>query len=105
MNPPKCTEYDYTNFLIATPSYTVVLKLPESNPKNNATATTPQSEISNSRLMQANCLCKLKKHRRQLASKAASALNAVYDNLESTISSFSPEERISFVPKAFFRKK
>jgi hypothetical protein len=37
---------------------------------------------------------------RQLASKSVSALNATFDNLESTISSLSPKEQISLVPKA-----
>ena len=100
MSPLKRTEYDDINFLIATPRYTVRLRLPESNPKNNATTTPPQSEINNSRLTLANDLWDPEKHHRQLASQAASGLNAVYDNLESTISFLSPKERISPVPKA-----
>ena len=67
MNPLQCTEYGNINFLITT------------------TVTTPQNELSNSRLMQANCLRELEKHHRQPGFKAASGLNAAYDNLESTI--------------------
>ena len=58
-----------------------------------ATVTMPQNELSRSGLMQANYLRERKKHHRQLASKAASAFNAVYDNQKSTISSFSPKEQ------------
>ena len=52
------------------------------------------------RLTQANYLQELDQSHRQLAAKAVSALNAAYDNLESTISSLSPKEQISLVPKA-----
>ena len=52
------------------------------------------------RLTQANYLRELDQSHRQLASKAVTALNAAYDNLESTISTLSPKEQISLVPKA-----
>ena len=52
------------------------------------------------RLTQANYLRELDQSHRQLASKAVTALNAAYDNLEATISSLSPKEQISLVPKA-----
>ena len=52
------------------------------------------------RLTQANYLRELDQSHRQLTSKAVTALNAAYDNLESTISSLSPKEQISLVPKA-----
>ena len=52
------------------------------------------------RLTQANYLRELDQSHRQLASKAVSALNAAYDNLESTISSLSPKEQIRLVPQA-----
>ena len=52
------------------------------------------------RLTQANYLRELDQSHRQLASKAVSALNTAYDNLESTISTLSPKEQISLVPKA-----
>ena len=48
--------------------------------------------------MQANYLRELEKRYQQLASKAASALNAAHDSLESTIPSLSPKEQISLVP-------
>ncbi|MYE87700.1 hypothetical protein F4X33_01730 [Candidatus Poribacteria bacterium] len=67
MNPRQCTEYDNINFLMTT------------------TVTTPQNELSGSRLTQANYLCELEKHHQQLESQAATAFNTVYDNLESTI--------------------
>ena len=51
-------------------------------------------------LMQANYATAREKHLRQLESKSVTALNAVFDNLESTISSLSPKEQISLVPKA-----
>lgn len=51
-------------------------------------------------LTQANYLRELNQSHRQLAAKAVSALNAVYDDLESTILALSPKERISLVPKA-----
>ena len=54
------------------------------------------------RLTQANYLRELDRSHRQLASKAVSALNAAYDNLKSTISTLSPKEQISLVPKALF---
>ncbi len=50
MNPRQCTEYDNINFLMTT------------------TVTTPQNELSGSRLTQANCLYELEKHHRQLES-------------------------------------
>ena len=43
------------------------------------------------RLTQANYLRELDQSHRQLASKAVSALNAAYDNLESTIASLKPK--------------
>ena len=52
------------------------------------------------RLTQANYLRELDQSHRQLASKAVTALNAAYDNLETAISSLSPKEQISLVPKA-----
>ncbi len=52
------------------------------------------------RLTQANYLRELDQSHRQLASKALTALNAAYDNLESTISTLSPKEQISLVPRA-----
>ena len=52
------------------------------------------------RLMQANYATAREKHLRQLESKSVTALNAAFDNLESTISSLSPKEQISLVPKA-----
>ena len=52
------------------------------------------------RLMQANYAAAREKHLRQLESKSVTALNAAFDNLESTISSLSPKEQISLVPKA-----
>ena len=52
------------------------------------------------RLTQANYLRELDQSHRQLASKAVTALNAAYDNLESTISSLSPKEQIRLVPQA-----
>ncbi len=52
------------------------------------------------RLMQANYFEERENRMRQLASKSVSALNATFDNLESTISSLSPKEQISLVPKA-----
>ena len=51
-------------------------------------------------LMQANYATAREKHLRQLESKSVTALNAAFDNLESTISSLSPKEQISLVPKA-----
>ena len=51
-------------------------------------------------LMQANYATEREKHLRQLESKSVTALNAAFDNLESTISSLSPKEQISLVPKA-----
>ncbi len=51
-------------------------------------------------LMQANYATAREKHLRQLEYKSVTALNAVFDNLESTISSLSPKEQISLVPKA-----
>ena len=56
------------------------------------TVTTPQNELSNSRLTQANALRELEKGHRQLGSQAGCAFNAAYDSLESTISSLSPKE-------------
>lgn len=67
MNPRQRTEYDNINFLMT------------------ITVTTPQNELSGSRLTQANYLCELEKHHRQLGSQTATAFNAVYDNLEPTI--------------------
>ena len=67
MNPLKCTEYDNINFLMTT------------------TVTTPQNKLSRSRLTQANYRYGLEKHRRQPGSQAATAFNAVYDHLKSTI--------------------
>ena len=55
------------------------------------TVTTPQNELSNSRLTQANYPRELEKHHRQLGSQAASAFNTTYNSLESAISSFSPK--------------
>ena len=52
------------------------------------------------RLMQANYITEVFQSHSQLATKALRALNAAYDNLESTISSLSPKEQISLVPKA-----
>ena len=52
------------------------------------------------RLMQANYITELDTCHRQLASKALTALNAAYDNLQSTLSSLSPKDQISLVPKA-----
>ena len=52
------------------------------------------------RLTQANYLRELDQSHRQLAAKAVSALNAAYDNLESTISALSPKEQIRLVPQA-----
>ena len=52
------------------------------------------------RLTQANYLRELDQSHRQLASKAVTALNAAYDNLESTISALSPKEQIRLVPQA-----
>ena len=52
------------------------------------------------RLMQANYIKEREKDVRQLASKSVTALNAAFDNLESTISDLSPKEHISLVPKA-----
>lgn len=51
-------------------------------------------------LMQANYVEDREKSIRQLTSKSVTALNAAYDNLESTMSSLSPKEQISLVPKA-----
>lgn len=51
-------------------------------------------------LMQANYVNGRAKRLRQLQSKSARALNAAYDNLESTISSLSPKERLTLLPKA-----
>ena len=53
--------------------------------------TTPQNELSNSGLMQANYRRELEKGHQQLGSQAASAFNTTYNNLESAISSFSPK--------------
>ena len=52
------------------------------------------------RLMQANYITELEKCHRQLTSKSVTALNAAYDNLESTIPSLSPKERLTLQPKA-----
>ena len=52
------------------------------------------------RLMQANYITEVFQSHSQLATKALRALSAAYDNLESTISSLSPKEQISLVPKA-----
>ena len=52
------------------------------------------------RLIQANYISELEKCHRQLISKSVTALNAVYDDLESTISSLSPKERLTLLPKA-----
>ena len=51
-------------------------------------------------LMQANYITELQKCRRQLASKSVTVLNAVYDDVESTIPSLSPKERLTLLPKA-----
>ncbi|MDE0183992.1 MAG: hypothetical protein OXP71_00895 [Candidatus Poribacteria bacterium] len=51
-------------------------------------------------LMQANYAKEREKSMRHLESKSVTALNAAFDNLESTISSLSPKEQISLVPKA-----
>ena len=53
--------------------------------------TTPQNELSNSGLMQANYRRELEKGHQQLGSQAASASNTTYNSLESAISSFSPK--------------
>ena len=53
--------------------------------------TTPQNELSNSGLMQANYRRELEKAHQQLGSQAASAFNITYNSLESAISSFSPK--------------
>ena len=51
-------------------------------------------------LMQANYAKEREKSVRHLEYKSVTALNAAFDNLESTISSLSPKEQISLVPKA-----
>ena len=51
-------------------------------------------------LMQANYLRELESSHRQLATKALTALNAVYDILEPAIPDLSPKERVSLLPKA-----
>ena len=51
-------------------------------------------------LMQANYLRELESSHRQLATKAVTALNAVYDILEPAIPDLSPKERVSLLPKA-----
>ena len=51
-------------------------------------------------LMQANYLSEMEKCHRQLESKFVTALNAVFDNLDSTILALSPKEQIAHVPKA-----
>ena len=51
-------------------------------------------------LMQANYLRELESSHRQLATKAVTALNAVYDILEPTIPDLSPTERVALLPKA-----
>ena len=53
--------------------------------------TTPQNELSNSGLTQANYRRELEKAHQQLGSQAASAFNITYNSLESAISSFSPK--------------
>lgn len=52
------------------------------------------------RLIQANYLSEVFQSHSVLAAKALRAFNAAFDDLESTISSLSPKERISLVPKA-----
>ena len=51
-------------------------------------------------LMQANYLRELESSHRQLATKALTALNAVYDVLEPAIPDLSPKERVTLLPKA-----
>lgn len=52
------------------------------------------------RLMQANYLEEVFQSHSLLTTKALRAFNAAFDDLESTISSLSPKERVSLVPKA-----
>jgi len=51
-------------------------------------------------LTQANYLRELESYHRQLATKALTALNAVYDVLEPAIPDLSPKERVTLLPKA-----
>ena len=51
-------------------------------------------------LMQANYLRELESSHRQLATKALTALNAVYDIVKPAIPDLSPKERVSLLPKA-----
>ena len=51
-------------------------------------------------LMQAKYLRELGSSHRQLATKAVTALNAVYDILQPAIPDLSPKERVSLLPKA-----
>ena len=52
------------------------------------------------RLMQANYITEVFQSHSLLTTKALRAFNAAFDDLESTISSLSPKERVSLVPKA-----
>ena len=52
------------------------------------------------RLMQANYITEVFQSHNLLTTKALRAFNAAFDDLESTISSLSPKERVSLVPKA-----
>ncbi|MDE0297223.1 MAG: hypothetical protein OXN17_01150 [Candidatus Poribacteria bacterium] len=51
-------------------------------------------------LTQANYLRELESSHRQLATKALTALNAVYDVLEPAIPDLSPKEQVTLLPKA-----